>query len=118
MSVADLYAHQFSEQGLAQTQIEKRAAELLHEVGVEDLGALTEEQAQQKLAELQQHVGLQKQAAVDIQRGDFMAQGFLARLQEEGVDLPGLHATMSKVAAALDGKKNANGTTAPPAAAK
>jgi hypothetical protein len=85
-SVAKLFREHFSEESVQQAAIAKTAAEILGK----SIEEMTDAEVSEKIAELQQRESLVKAAELDYARGQFIGQGFLDRLTEEGVVLKGL----------------------------
>ena len=98
-SVADLFQAQFSDEGAALSLVEKHAEELLGG----SIDQMSDEEVAVKLAQIEEQESLVKVAELDYARGQFMAQGFIDRLNDEGIDLPGLHEKVAEITNKLKG---------------
>ena len=99
MSVAQLWEEQFSPEAVVWSAIEKRAETILGK----PIDEMTEAEVEAKLAELQHHEEFGKEAQVDYVRGQVMAEGFMDRLKEAGVNLPEINEKLSHVVGRLNG---------------
>lgn len=99
MSVAKLWEDQYSPEAVERTTVEKKAEEILGK----PIDEMTAEEVEVKLAELQQHEELSKEAQVDYVRGQVMAEGFMDRCKEAGFNLPELNEKLAHVAGQLNG---------------
>jgi hypothetical protein len=103
MSVAKLWETQFSPEAQVVSQIEKRASEMLGK----PIDQMSDDEVEAKLAEIKYQEAFHKEAQVDYVRGQVMAEGFMDRLKDAGIDLPGMNEKLGSLASHL----GTNGTT-------
>ncbi len=105
-SVASLFQEHFSDESVEQEALAKTAAEVLGK----PIEEMSDEEVNEKLAELQQQEALVKVAELDYARGQFIGQGFLDRLAADGIDLREIHEVNEKLGSITEKIAGKNGS--------